>query len=429
MGDWRLWWYYGIQLAGGACLVLMLATVFSPWNRVRCNPVLTSFCVTWLLTTPILCFLLFTRSATGDPPSQGVCLASAALVMSQTNLVATAGLALVAHVYTLLSASLRHRFTSPWFLNIALLVAAPYAVFTLTVFIVLGLGLAHPDKVHRVVFYCVVDIDALTITIGVYDAICLVATIFFEILIVIGMRREHPSSFSHRIEPQLVWRVALFGVYALIALGLSIFSAVDWTSVVPDMVLCTFALAMFVTFGSQKAILSQWQSNLTYPCRRVKEASGSKLVHLPSGSGSSFSGKKAKGMGSSDSPAPTRVPAPRVHFKTRGGVPAAVPEDDIVDINGSHELMEIGGDPDRKNLDPFTITTIDEVDSFDAPVERKYSSRVPRFMNPPPRRQHHLSTTLHEASTNGGTTFEQNDTRISFAPPGSTIHSTPSYMQ
>ncbi|EJD55153.1 hypothetical protein AURDEDRAFT_155384 [Auricularia subglabra TFB-10046 SS5] len=432
MGDWRLWWYYGVQLAGGFCLLLMLATVFSPWNRVRCNPILCSFCVTWLLTTPILCLLLFTRTVTGPPPPQSVCLASATLVMSQTNMVATAGLALVAHVHALVAPSQRHKFISPWFLNVKLLVIAPYAVFVATIFVVLGLGLSNPHKVHRVLFYCVVDIDILTIVIGVYDVICLLATVVFEILIVVGLRREHSSSFAHRIEPQLAWRVALFGVYALIALGLSVVSAIDWTSVVPDMILCTFAIAMFFTFGSQKAIANQWKHNFTWPCRRYKEGASNKPVGLPSfGSGTSFSGKRPKGPGSSDTlPIPlTKQTTPNPPRSTR---PSKRP--DPVPDEGAVELSAAGGAPERDrrggNLDPFEITTIEEVDSFDAPPVRKYSSRVPRFAGgPPPRRNHILSTTTYEADTLGGTTFEQNDTRISFAPPASTIHSTPSYMQ
>lgn len=184
--------------------------------------------------------------------------------------------------------------------------------------------------------------------------------------------------------------------------------------------------------------MNQWKATLAYPCRRAKEVKENKLVHLPSqGSGSSLSGKKAKGAGSSDSPTPRKTrnyPAARVQFASgapsrSSAYPKAIPEDDVVDISDSTELDEMGGDRDRKDLDPFTISTIEELDSFDRPPQRKYSSRVPRFTNPPSRRQQVLSTTMHDSSMNEGTTFDQHETRISFAPAASTIHSVPSYMQ
>lgn len=423
MSDWRLWWYYCFQIAGGLTLLLMLVTVLSPWNRVRCNPVLTSYCATWVISAPMMCLLLFANRVTGPPPSHGLCLASAALVMSQTNLVATSGLALVAHVYTLLAPSVKHRFSSPWFLNVKLLAIGPYVIFSITVLTVLGLGLRHPDKVHRSVFYCVVDIDVLTIVVGVYNVICLVAVMFFEVLIIIGMRREHPASISQRVEPQLLWRVVLFGIYASAGLGLAIQSAIDWTSVICDMFLATFGFAMFITFGSQKAIVNQWKANVTYPCRRIKEVTTSRTATFSHTSGSSSNGKRGKH--SSSLPDNARIPVrppPRSQQDARisrlPSFPVAVPEDDVLDAYGSTELATKDG---RKDIDPFTITTVDEVDSLDLPPERKYSSRVPRFMSArrPP----------HEVSTEGNTTLDQNDTTISFAPPGSTIHSTPSYMQ
>lgn len=73
-----------------------------------------------------------------------------------------------------------------------------------------------------------------------------------SVLIFINMRRENPLNFAHRIEPSLVWRVMVFGFYAVLALGLAIWSAVDWDAKAADLIFATFAFGMWCAFGTQK---------------------------------------------------------------------------------------------------------------------------------------------------------------------------------
>ncbi|KAH7104455.1 hypothetical protein BKA62DRAFT_461372 [Auriculariales sp. MPI-PUGE-AT-0066] len=274
MGDPQLYWYFGCQLLGGGLLACMLVTVLWPWSRVRCNPVLTSFCMTWLLSVPMMCLLLFTRQLTGPQPTASVCAASAALVMSQSHLSGTAGLALVAHVYTLLATSLRHRFILPPFFSVKLLTVIPYIVFGVSAIAIGIVGATHPANLKRAKFYCVYDSTPLTVVTALYDALCVLGIIFFEFLIFVNIRRENIASFAHRVEPSLVWRVLVLGVYVTIGFGLAIWASIDWSTTISDLIFATFGIGMFAVFGTQKAIVERWKGLLSCSCIRPKDDLG-----------------------------------------------------------------------------------------------------------------------------------------------------------
>ncbi|KAJ3490035.1 hypothetical protein NLI96_g1706 [Meripilus lineatus] len=98
--DWRIFFYFTVQLVGALGLTLLLATMIWPskFRRPR-NPLLISLCASWWISTfPCLCLLYYAGQVTGPPPSFKICLTSATLTMSQSVLVATTAPALVCHV-------------------------------------------------------------------------------------------------------------------------------------------------------------------------------------------------------------------------------------------------------------------------------------------------------------------------------------------
>ncbi|KAH7104454.1 hypothetical protein BKA62DRAFT_461374 [Auriculariales sp. MPI-PUGE-AT-0066] len=430
MHEWQYYWYYACELAGGALLACLLVTVFWPGNRIRCNPVLTSYCMAWLLSTPVMCLLLFARQVKGPPPSNAICAASAALVMSQTHLTSTAGLALVIHVYTLLATSMRHRFALPSFLSIRLLIAIPYVVFGISSIVVGALAGANPDRVRRAYFYCVYDSDALNIVSGVYDAICLITVFYFEVLIFINFRREKRAVVANRVDPSLVWRVLIFGVYAAIGLGLAVWSALDWASPDADSVFATFALGMFVTFGTQKAVLERWKRLLfcsfarqkdseskgsgsttpRHPKRNAQTARSHKLPRFPFRNGAGGAGDSAypqtpQGVGSSDG---KRTQA-------------------TVEFEATLDLKDIKRHRTRgkAHLDPFdessdSDTGVEHLDSESPPQTSTGSIPLSPRATYQPRRQ--MESYEITSATAG-------DTIISFAPADSMVRSIPSYMR
>ncbi|KAG8869354.1 hypothetical protein FRC20_001572 [Serendipita sp. 405] len=309
-GDWRYWFYFLAHSIGGAGLTLLLLTMCLPLKRVRRNPVLISMCFSWWLGSfPNTTLLFYTNNVLGGPPSQAVCLASAALVMAQTPLNAVCAVVLVYNVWSILYFTTARSTSST--ARTFMLVCIPYVIFFVCAGAVLTVGLLHPDLVGRATFYCVVRSNTLMIFLGVFGGICCVLAIGMEAWIAILLRSNKSksthkhnhhytndanrnqsmdtSASSSRLDLQLAVRVILFGFYIFFGLALSVLSILNWTSVVPDLCFATFSIAVFAIFGSQQDVMGVWKKVLCC-CRSGEQRNRRSTSHVRAGSEDSREG-------------------------------------------------------------------------------------------------------------------------------------------
>ncbi|CAL1710329.1 unnamed protein product [Somion occarium] len=282
--NWKIYFYFIMQLVGGVGLTVLLATMLWPTKPRRPrNPLLLSLCFSWWISTfPCLLLLYYANQVTGPPPTPDICLASAVLTMGQSILVATTAPALVFNVWLIIKTTVTSTFDDArwvrWTTRFCLVL--PYVMFVTFGMAAFGLGRTHPELVHRATFYCIVDDRSLTTALGALGTVAMIVTSVFEIWIVY-LLRTNQSRLKQLIgdgrglcNVSLVVRVIIFGFYVLLGLCLNIISIFDWTSPIPDLFFSTFGIAVVVVFGSQRDIWHIW---MTFSRNLASSASNSKI--------------------------------------------------------------------------------------------------------------------------------------------------------
>ncbi|TFK52793.1 hypothetical protein OE88DRAFT_1733786 [Heliocybe sulcata] len=233
------------------------------------NPVLISLCSSWWLSTfPCLLLLYFSGEVVGPPPRYSTCLASASLTIAQSALVATSATSLVFHIWLTMRDAVGPKPVPPlWYrdsLETILLVLMPYLAFVITGLTTLVLGFAHPSSVYRALFYCVVDIRALEVTVSAICLATLVLAGLFGFWTGVLLVRNCSSIVEQDLDQSFTIRVVVFAAYVLLGLALNGSAIKNWTNPVPDLCLSTFGIVVFLVFGSQRDILVTWRSALTH---------------------------------------------------------------------------------------------------------------------------------------------------------------------
>ncbi|KAK7680301.1 hypothetical protein QCA50_016541 [Cerrena zonata] len=308
--DWRLYWYFITQIIGGLLLSVLLVTMIRPAKPRRLvilqanfqpvlwrfiihfntssprNPLLISLCFSWWISTfPCLLILFYTNQVSGPAPDQATCLASAVLTMAQTILVATTAPALVFNIWLIVRSAVTATYDdskwTKWSTWICL--GLPYVLFVIFALATLGAGLAHPDRVSRAVFYCIVNDLGLEDAISAVGTTAMLAAIVFEVWTVVLLRQNRSrlkqlsKEGRNLLDISLVIRVCLFGLYIFFGLCLNIVAIVDWANPIPDMFYSTFGIAVFVIFGSQRDIWQTWSKtgshHITSPAHSLSKHS------------------------------------------------------------------------------------------------------------------------------------------------------------
>ncbi|KAI0342240.1 hypothetical protein BDW22DRAFT_173340 [Trametopsis cervina] len=220
----------------------------------------------WFSTFPCLCVLYYAGQVVGPPPQYGVCLASASLTIAQSILVATTGPALIFHIWMVVRNAVSSRSSGHLWITRSTFfcLALPYFAFLATATIALFVGLRHPNNVHRVKFYCVVDEPILTKTISVVGAIFVAVAIILEVWTILILYRNRTvvqqlSREGFDLDIPLILRVCVFGLYVFLGLCLEAVAIFRWTSPISDLFFSTFGLAVFVVFGTQPSIWRLWR--------------------------------------------------------------------------------------------------------------------------------------------------------------------------
>ncbi|KZV86155.1 hypothetical protein EXIGLDRAFT_774923, partial [Exidia glandulosa HHB12029] len=123
----------------------------------------------------------------------------------------------------------------------------------------------HPADVSltRRKLYCSVAHNPLSIVVSLFTAAILLSTIYYEVRIMLTLRRTYNglrgTEFEERagVDAHLVLRVAIFGVYAIVGFILSLVSVFVSTPA-PDLFIATVPLVIALVFGIQADIQGEW---------------------------------------------------------------------------------------------------------------------------------------------------------------------------
>jgi len=252
-----------LNLAGGhfALPILVATYIFSSARR---HPTLINMCLTWIFSSIVACLLVYTWQYKTHTPSPGLCIAQASLVYASPAMVATSAFGVIFHVWHTVAASLSKGSTPRRDrIQTIVLLVLPYTAFL--VFGVAGafLTMTNPGSVSlsRRILYCSLLNLPYSNIIAIYTAVVLLATIFFEVRIVLILRRNwvglRNASSESNMDLQLIVRVVVFGVYIMIGFVLAI-STIFVSTSAPDIFSATVPIAIFFLFGMQMDVFRAW---------------------------------------------------------------------------------------------------------------------------------------------------------------------------
>lgn len=256
-------------LAGGHVTLPVLTCTFM-FSRAKRHPVLINMCLTWIITSIIACILFYAGQYGSDGPDRGLCMGQAALMQfAVPPMISVSSFAIIYHVWTTVRTSLQKEL--PRSLNwmrtfrTTLLLVMPYIAFA--TFGITGAILAannpHEVSLTRRKLYCSVNHSPLSVIVAMFTAVVLLTTIYYEVRICIVLRRNwiglrnSGQEDNTGVDPHLIVRVAVFGVYVIVGFILSLVSVFVSTAA-PDMFIATVPLVITFVFGIQADIQGEW---------------------------------------------------------------------------------------------------------------------------------------------------------------------------
>ncbi|QRV98996.1 hypothetical protein RhiJN_27015 [Ceratobasidium sp. AG-Ba] len=175
--------------------------------------------------------------------------------------VSAAGLALVWKVWSL-TWDVGGSFVVPWepFWNKLALLAFPWVVWAIEAIVFAKLQTG--SNIHRATFYCISDSRKLGIASGTLAAVLCIFTLIFQAwTIILVYRHYHESRRLGREETGEISAAFFVRVVAftLIALTLCLIATSGFAFEVPDIVVSSIGVLMFLIFASQRDVLVVWR--------------------------------------------------------------------------------------------------------------------------------------------------------------------------
>jgi len=256
----RTW--FVLLLAGGHVLLPILAATFA-FSRAKRHATLINMCITWILTT-VISSLLFYANQYNDAPNPTLCIAQASIMYAGPPMVAASAFGLIYHVWSTAFASPGKGASSrrdSW--RTILLLVLPYLSFI--GFAIPGaiLSVSHPQDVSlsRRILYCSLLNELYSGINAVYTAVILLATIYYELRIMMILRRNwvgfRDCGLHVAFDLQLIVRVVIFGVFIVIGFILAI-STIFFSTLGPDFFTAAVPLVIFMVFGLSTDVLRVW---------------------------------------------------------------------------------------------------------------------------------------------------------------------------
>lgn len=264
--------YFALQIFSIASLSILTLTFLFGLKQPgtsRPNPLLAANTSSYVASGIVSSLLLFTNTLHGDEPPAALCQAQSALMLAFSPALSALALSLVLTVWRL--AWLVHSDSAPLLSPSqfdALVVAIPYVTFIL--FTVAGAIVGAHSTVSRSNFYCITDNTRMKTASAAVSAIYLFTTCVFLVWTITLVYRRYRESRKFGREQigtdvPLFIRVLSFGIFVFLALILSVIAIINWTMVVPDVLVAAFGPVIFFVFASQEEILRAWKIKSPHP--------------------------------------------------------------------------------------------------------------------------------------------------------------------
>jgi len=258
--------YLFFQIAADQILLPLLVSTFLLARSVKRHATVTSLCCTWIIAGIVSSLLFYVGKHVGPEPSKGLCIAQMALITSVPPMGSVAVLCLVFYVWFSSKPSNAQRGQVAVLCPAVatLLICAPYLVFVILTAIGVHLGVRHPDLVSRDrnYFYCSINWNPYTNTVGIFTALaCIAATALECHLLVVLSRHWRALRRAGRgtgIDLQLIIRAGIFTLYILIGTVLSLASVWSADGLLMDMFAASVGMAMFLIFATQEDVIRAW---------------------------------------------------------------------------------------------------------------------------------------------------------------------------
>jgi hypothetical protein len=250
------------------------------------------FMIGWIVWC--ISYFLLAGQQTGDCPAFGFCLFQAALVYAGPPANACACLAILLQLYFSMDSAPNKIPSHPW--KVKLLFAAPPVVFALVFIEILVYGLLHPDQVQRDTtgMFCGISNGLPTRISAALVAIFSLVMLFYEVRTFTALyrnwslfRRLQITKESTGVSVALIVRVSIFSFLPILALGISVASAVLTTSsTMAHLVTASLPSAAVIIFGTQQDILSAlrfwkgWGNHKT-PVKTYADKAVSAYIEFP----------------------------------------------------------------------------------------------------------------------------------------------------
>ncbi|EIN06706.1 hypothetical protein PUNSTDRAFT_136546 [Punctularia strigosozonata HHB-11173 SS5] len=261
-----LWSTFNI-FAGVANLALLITSLS---GAIRTSRMLMQLEGVFVWTTLTGSLLIWTGHALDRHPPFGLCLVNAAFTDSNVAAQAGAALSLVLKVWAGVMGV-----TRPNSQELVRKISSDIMCFLITwVFAValfwatFAVGIRNHDLIYRgSPFYCTVDNNALQTIPSVIGAVFTLATLIlalWTVIIVAQARWRVRSIQTSGINYRLVIRVFLFSIFVGVAFIVGVISILtSFEAVVPDSVISSTGVALFIIFASSKDVAELW-----FCCRR-----------------------------------------------------------------------------------------------------------------------------------------------------------------
>jgi len=252
-------WIYFNLIANTILLPILVAT-FLISRRARRSSTLVNVCMTWIFSGIFSLLLYYAgkhRPNTPEPPKP-LCIAQTSLLYGITPMWSVAILVLLHH----LIASINDRVMGKG--KMILMLSSPYVVQCAFSIATLAIAIQHPDKVnrHRRFFYCALKFIPLSNAMAIFTFIVCLGIVALEIQLGLilyrywrGMRKAGQTS---NVDPQLLIRVLVFGIYIFFGMVVNVVSIFDEHSLAPDMYAATIGTVVLLVFGTQADVLRAW---------------------------------------------------------------------------------------------------------------------------------------------------------------------------
>ncbi|CAL1717348.1 unnamed protein product [Somion occarium] len=255
--------FLAFQFIGGIGNIAMLLTaIFS--RRVIRHSTWLNFCVTWVIFSISYTLLFFAgQQRSSLQTAYPLCLTQASLIYGAPVLVAYASVSLVAQVALSARALILFKIHKPSPYQTLLLLIVPYILWFSAVIAALVSGVKFPETVSRNFddggLYCEITTGIPGRIVAVLVGIALVLAFTLEIMLGVTLRKNWAAFEGHhsKLPMSMIIRVAVFVGVSVLAFS-TVFVFLSRQFSVSNVVLSLLPFFSFVTFATQKDLLSVW---------------------------------------------------------------------------------------------------------------------------------------------------------------------------